>query len=80
MGDWIDIHSHIIPGVDDGCSLWLYNSFLLSQFKAIESATYVNNAINVEDLKSSLEKVEKTDYPFTVFMLGKICYQKKRLF
>ena len=19
MGDWIDIHSHIIPGVDDGC-------------------------------------------------------------
>ena len=20
MGDWIDIHSHIIPGVDDGCT------------------------------------------------------------
>lgn len=44
--------------------------------KLTKNATYVNNAINVEDLKRSLEKVEVKEHPFTVFTLGRICYQK----
>lgn len=44
--------------------------------KMTKNATYVNNAINVKDLKKSLDKVEVTDHPFTIFTLGRICYQK----
>ena len=44
--------------------------------KLTKNATYVNNAINAEELKRNLEKVEKADHPFTVFTLGRICYQK----
>ena len=44
--------------------------------KLTKNAVYVNNAINTEELKKSLEKVEKVEHPFTVFTLGRICYQK----
>ncbi len=44
--------------------------------KLTSNAVYVNNGINAEELKRSLEKVEKLDHPFTVFTLGRICYQK----
>lgn len=54
------------------CSLGEYQETL----KITENATYVNNAINVKDLKRSLDKVEKTKHSFTVFTLGRICYQK----
>lgn len=54
------------------CSLGEHQETL----KMTQNATYVNNAINVENLKKSLEKVEKTDHPFTVFTLGRICFQK----
>lgn len=44
--------------------------------KLTKNATYVNNAINVEQLEKSLAKVQVMDHPFTVFTLGRICTQK----
>lgn len=44
--------------------------------KLTKRAVYVNNAINVNELEKQLAKVEKVDHPFTVFTLGRICYQK----
>ncbi len=39
-------------------------------------ATYVNNAVNTEELQKMLDKVKKQQHPFTVFTLGRICHQK----
>ena len=44
--------------------------------KLTKRAKYVNNGINVEELENSLKDIEKKDHPFTVFTLGRICYQK----
>lgn len=54
------------------CSFGEYQESL----RLTKNATYVNNAINVEKLKRSLSQVKKIDHPFTVFTLGRICYQK----
>lgn len=46
--------------------------------KLTKRVIYMNNGINTEELDGMLEKVE---HSFTVFMLGRICYQKNpRLF
>lgn len=39
-------------------------------------ATYVNNGINMSELQDIIDKTEKSEHPFTVFTLGRICYQK----
>lgn len=44
--------------------------------KLTKNSTYVNNAINIEALDKKLSKVKKEEHPFTVFTLGRICYQK----
>ena len=44
--------------------------------KLTKRATYVNNGINIADINNLLAKVKKVDHPFTVFTLGRICYQK----
>lgn len=44
--------------------------------KLTKRATYVNNGINTAELDRMLAKVEKVDHPFTVFTLGRICFQK----
>ena len=44
--------------------------------KLTSNAVYVNNAINTTELNGKLEKVAVCDHPFTVFTLGRICYQK----
>lgn len=44
--------------------------------KLTKRATYVNNGINTADLDKMLKNVERVDHPFTVFTLGRICYQK----
>lgn len=44
--------------------------------KLTKKATYVNNGINTRDLDKLLQVVEIADHPFTVFTLGRICYQK----
>lgn len=41
-----------------------------------DKAIYVNNGINTGELEVILEKVENIDHPFTVYTLGRICYQK----
>ena len=44
--------------------------------KLTSKATYVNNAINVEKLDKRVGKLEEKQHPFTVYTLGRICYQK----
>ena len=44
--------------------------------KLTKHSAYVNNGINIEKLQSILNEVEVVEHPFTVFTLGRICYQK----
>jgi len=44
--------------------------------KLTKRATYVNNGINTEELEKLLSTVKAKAHPFTVFTLGRICYQK----
>lgn len=49
----------------------------LETLKLTSQALYVNNAVNVKKLDKKLEKIPvNTQHPFTVFTLGRICYQK----
>lgn len=45
--------------------------------KLTKRATYVNNGINVNELQELIDSIpEDKGTPFTVFTLGRICYQK----
>lgn len=44
--------------------------------KLTKHATYVNNGINMAELQKIIDKTEKVEHPFTVYTLGRICYQK----
>lgn len=44
--------------------------------KLTENSTYVNNAINTIELQKKLDNVKEKEHSFTVFTLGRICYQK----
>lgn len=44
--------------------------------KLTKNSTYVNNAINVDVLDKRLSEIKKVEHPFTVFTLGRVCYQK----
>jgi len=44
--------------------------------KLTKRATYVNNGINMEELQEIVAMTERVKHPFTVFTLGRICYQK----
>ncbi|MBR5317395.1 MAG: glycosyltransferase [Lachnospiraceae bacterium] len=44
--------------------------------KLTKQATYVNNGINIEKLQAIIDKTKKEEHPFTVYTLGRICYQK----
>lgn len=44
--------------------------------KLTNCATYVNNGINMTELQEIVDKTEKRPHPFTVYTLGRICYQK----
>lgn len=45
--------------------------------KLTKNATYVNNGINIGGLQKLIDSVGLVDkHPFTVFTLGRICYQK----
>ncbi len=54
------------------CSLGEHQETL----KLTKRAVFVSNGINTEKLDFMLKKVKKLDHPFTVFTLGRICYQK----
>ena len=44
--------------------------------KLTKRATYVNNGINMAELQEIIDKTEEVEHPFTVYTLGRICYQK----
>ena len=44
--------------------------------KITKKATYVNNGINRAEVQKTIDKTKKENHPFTVFTLGRICYQK----
>ena len=44
--------------------------------KLTRRAIYVNNGINMSELQEIIDKTEKVQHPFTVYTLGRICYQK----
>ena len=44
--------------------------------KLTQRATYVNNGINMDELQKMIDEASKGSHPFTVFTLGRICYQK----
>lgn len=44
--------------------------------KLTKHATYVNNGINMAELQEIIDKTEKVEHSFTVYTLGRICYQK----
>lgn len=48
----------------------------LETLKLTKRATYVNNGINTAELQKIIDKTERLQHPFTVFTLGRICYQK----
>lgn len=41
-----------------------------------KNAIYVNNGINTLELQKIIDSTERVDHPFTVYTLGRICYQK----
>lgn len=45
-------------------------------FLVAKNAVYVNNGINMTELQEIIDRTEKVEHPFTVFTLGRICYQK----
>ena len=44
--------------------------------KLTKRAFYVNNGINIEMLSTAIDKIECSKHPFTVYTLGRICFQK----
>lgn len=54
------------------CSAGEYQESL----KLTRRAAYVNNGINVKKLKKALGNLKIEKHPFTVFTLGRICFQK----
>lgn len=44
--------------------------------KLTKHATYVNNGINMAELQEIVNKTDKVEHSFTVYTLGRICYQK----
>lgn len=44
--------------------------------KLTKRAVYVNNGINMTELQEIIDQTKKISHPFTVFTLGRICYQK----
>lgn len=54
------------------CSLGEHQETL----RLTQKATYVNNAINVDELEDIIGKIKVKEHPFTVYTLGRICHQK----
>ena len=44
--------------------------------KMTQRAKYVNNGINIAEMERMLASVNRSEHPFTVFTLGRICHQK----
>lgn len=44
--------------------------------KITPNATYVDNGVNIRELQGLMDRTPEKGHPFTVFTLGRICYQK----
>lgn len=44
--------------------------------KLTKRATYINNGINTAELQEIVDKTKRKSHEFTVYTLGRICYQK----
>ncbi len=44
--------------------------------KFTKHAEYIDNGVNIEELSKDLEHVKISEHSFTVFTLGRVCYQK----
>lgn len=54
------------------CSLGEHQETL----KLTKRAVYVNNGIDMAELQKIIDRTAKVQHPFTVYTLGRICYQK----
>lgn len=49
----------------------------METLKLTRHAAYVNNGVDMEEIQSLIDSISiDSDHPFTVFTLGRICYQK----
>ncbi len=44
--------------------------------KLTKRCLYINNGINIDRMNEVINKTERKDHPFSVYTLGRICYQK----
>ncbi len=71
------IHLHSSKAGALGCAAFnRYKGEHEETLKLNKRAVYVNNGINVNELEKNIGKIKVMDHPFTVFTLGRICYQK----
>lgn len=48
----------------------------METLKLTNKAEYVNNGINISNLENLIQNIKLIEHDFTVFTLGRICYQK----
>ena len=44
--------------------------------KLTKRATYINNGVNIAELQKIIDRTETVSHQFTIYTLGRICYQK----
>lgn len=83
MADQNKLKLKIYKAIEKVCSFRKCTTIACSKGEYIEAkslnkkATYVNNGINIKELENTIETIQKKNSDnFTVFTLGRICYQK----
>lgn len=83
MADQNKLKLKIYKAIEKVCSFRKCTTIACSKGEYIEAkslnkkATYVNNGINIKELEKNIETIQKKNSDnFTVFTLGRICYQK----
>ena len=83
MADQSKLKLKIYKFIEKFCAIRQCTTIACSKGEYIEAkslnkkATYVNNGINIKELENTIETIQKKNSDnFTVFTLGRICYQK----
>lgn len=83
MADQSKLKLKIYKFIEKFCAIRKCTTIACSKGEYIEAkslnkkATYVNNGINIKELEKTIETIQKKNSDnFTVFTLGRICYQK----
>lgn len=83
MADQSKLKLKIYKFIEKFCAVRKCTTIACSKGEYIEAkrlnkkATYVNNGINIKELEKTIETIQKKNSDnFTVFTLGRICYQK----